>query len=298
MNQKMPLPYPHNITIYGNTAQNRRLSEIGSFIASLTKETFRLEIWQPLAEYLQDAGVSVSPRIERVWEPSPDTDLILTLGGDGTLLHALPWSQNTRIPLLGINTGHLGYLTAYTLDNAHCLLRDLAANSINTEPRQLLQVVAEHRGARIEDFYPLALNEVAILKDDTSSMINIHACINGTHLVDYKADGLIIATPTGSTGYNLSVGGPIIDPRHDSIILTPIAPHTLSMRPIVLAPDDEIQLSVTTRADTYRAALDGRSFTLPEGAGITITTAAEHTQVAQPADRHFADTLRNKLSWG
>lgn len=288
---------PRLATLFGNTSQSHRLAEIGSFIAMLRGAMPALEIAADFAAYLMGGGVDVSG-MRMVGEPSSRSELVVSLGGDGTLLQALPWCGNHHIPLLGVNTGHLGYLTAYTLAEGHMLVPDLRRGALVSEPRRLLRLDPAGGTPLPADLWPYALNEVAILKADTSSMINVRADIDGIYLTDYRGDGLIISTPTGSTGYSLSVGGPLVQPTLRCTLLSPIAPHTLTMRPVVVDADASIGLDVSSRADIYRVSLDGRSFTLPAGTRLAVTPAPFLLPLVRRRDRDFADTLRSKLLWG
>lgn len=234
-----------NITVYGNTAQSARIVEITHFLRRLAATGHRVEIWRPFDAYLRSLNGAVDA-LRPVDEPSPEADTILTLGGDGTLLHAAAWCGDRRIPLLGVNTGHLGFLTSYTLSETHLLLRDLGTPRLVTERRTLLRL--ESPDAPLPaDLWPYALNEIAILKAESASMISVHATTDLAYVADYRADGLIISTPTGSTAYNLSAGGPIIEPTLDCLALTPIAPHTLSLRPLVISSTTRLTTRATSR---------------------------------------------------
>lgn len=313
-----------NITVYGNTAQSARIAEITLFLRRLAATGHRVEIWRPFDAYLcslnGDSGILLA-----VDSPSSDADIILTLGGDGTLLHAAAWCGDRRIPLLGVNTGHLGFLTSYTIAETHILLRDLNTPRLITERRTLLRLQSPDAPLP-DDLWPYALNEIAILKADSASMISVHATTDLTYVADYRADGLIISTPTGSTAYNLSAGGPIIEPTLDCLALTPIAPHTLSLRPLVISSSSRLRIRTTIRpadytasADstspsltdasydcsqpvsirgTYRIALDGRSFTLPSDTRLIIEAAPNPLLLLRRIDVPFPALLRTKLHWG
>lgn len=290
--------HPRHITIYGNTSQQGRIADINLFLRHLRASGASIEIWREFDDYMTRLGSPTG--LAPVDYPSASSDMVLTLGGDGTLLHALSWCGDRRIPLLGVNTGHLGFLTAYTLSESHLLLADMRNERLVGEERILLQLVCpESEGTGIPaDIWPYALNEIALLKADTSSMINVCAYTDGHYLTDYRADGLIVSTPTGSTGYNLSAGGPIITPTLDCLLLTPIAAHTLSVRPMVVGADSHIRLLTDSRAGIYRVSLDGRSFTMPSGTTLEVQTAREPVIVVRRKDIDFATTLHTKLHWG
>lgn len=287
------------ITIYGNTAQSARLAEISLFLNQLRATGIPLEIWSEFSRYLAAHNVNVAG-IDVVSYPSPQSDMVLTLGGDGTLLHAAAWCGSNRWPLLGVNTGHLGFLTAYTLSESHLLIPDLQQGRLVTEKRTLLQLCADaDTCARFPPgLWPFALNEVALLKAESSSMISVSATTDNHFLTDYRADGLIISTPTGSTGYNLSAGGPIVEPSLNCLVLTPIAPHTLSIRPLVIGADASVVLRTHARDGAYRVALDGRSFTMPADTVLTVRAAEHPLLLVRRQLIDFPSTLRTKLHWG
>ena len=220
-------------------------------------------------------------------------DIALSIGGDGTFLRTVRYVAHRGIAVLGINTGHLGYLADLNVDEA--IAMEHLPYRFKREHRTLLRVEAE---GLPEHFWPYALNEVAVLKTDTSSMLSAQTSVNGTPLTTYLADGLIIATPTGSTGYNLSVGGPIIAPGTQALVLSPVAPHSLTMRPMVVDDRSVIEVTTDARSDAYLLSLDGNSVTMPGGSTVKVSRAEFTVAVVQRAGHHFAATLRNKLLWG
>jgi NAD+ kinase len=222
-------------------------------------------------------------------------DIALSIGGDGTFLRTAEWVGSSEIPILGINTGHLGFLSNYTLDKAVCLIADLKQGCMKKERRIVLSLESDYLP---DGFYPYCLNEVAILRDDTSSMITVNTLLDDYLLADYLADGLVISTPTGSTGYNLSVGGPMLQPTLDCLAVSPIAPHSLTVRPLVVNSASVIKAKTMSRASSYRVSIDGRSFTLPCNTTITVRRAPFDVITLRLAGDNFAATLRNKLLWG
>ena len=224
-------------------------------------------------------------------------DIALSIGGDGTFLRTARWIGGHEIPILGINSGHLGYLTDLTLEEAPAIVSKIAALDFDVESRSLLAV--EVKGDDIPQVaYPFALNEVAVLRDDSAGIIAVDTMLDTLPLATYHADGLIISTPTGSTGYNLSVGGPILSPNAGNFVLSPVAPHSLTMRPLVVCDSSTIDISVQARSGSFCLALDGRSLTLPATATLRITRAPFVTRVMLRRSHNFAETLRNKLLWG
>lgn len=219
-----------------------------------------------------------------------EADLALSIGGDGTFLRTAAWVAETGTPILGINTGNLGYLSALGIDEAVAHTDFILEGDYIVEPRTLLHVQADGlRG------WPYALNEAVVAKEDSASMITASATVGGRALTDYRADGLIVSTPTGSTAYNLSAGGPIVQPSAPCWVITPICAHSLGMRPLVISDDMEISLKVTGRCKAFRLSLDGRSVALPQGTTVTMRRAGFRTNIVQLRCNEFPAVLRSKL---
>ena len=221
--------------------------------------------------------------------------MVISIGGDGTFLKAASRVGKKNIPILGINTGRLGFLADISPAEMEATFEEIYAGHYTVEERSVLQLICEDKHLQCS---PFALNEIAVLKRDSSSMISIRTAINGAFLTTYQADGLIIATPTGSTAYSLSVGGPIIVPHSKTIAITPVAPHSLNVRPIVIRDDWEITLDVESRSHNFLIAIDGRSETCKETTRLTIRKASYAIKVVKRYDHIFFDTLRSKLMWG
>ena len=220
----------------------------------------------------------------------PHLDMAHSIGGDGTYLRTAAWVADTGTPILGINTGHLGYLAPLPVADAPAFVDNILAGNYTVEHRSLLQVTEPAtRG------WHCALNEVVLAKDDSASLITAETLLDSRPLATYKADGLIIATPTGSTAYNLSAGGPIIQPTAPVWVLSPIAAHSLGMRPLVVSDDTVLRITVSGRGHTFRLTLDGRSTTLPMGTQVTVRRAPFTTGVVQPLGTGFPAVLRTKL---
>ncbi|MDR1980447.1 MAG: NAD kinase [Tannerellaceae bacterium] len=224
-----------------------------------------------------------------------DLDMALSVGGDGTFLRTAARVNKQDIPILGINTGRLGFLADIGSNELEETLDELFKNYYTVEARTLLRLHTEE-GAFGN--YNYALNEIAVLKRDTSSMITIHASIGEEYLATYQADGLIIATPTGSTAYSMSVNGPIIAPQNNSLVLTPVAPHSLNVRPLVIPDSSVVTLEVESRNEIFLVSLDGRSEIFPAGDVLTICKADYTTKVIKRRNHTFYQTLREKLMWG
>ena len=217
-----------------------------------------------------------------------DVDYVISLGGDGTFLKAAGRVGAKQIPIIGVNMGRLGCLANVTPDEIRTTLDEVFEGQPEMEERAVIQLEAD--GGPLEGC-PYALNDIAILKRDNAAMISIRASVNGEYLVTYLADGLVISTPTGSTAYSLSIGGPIIVPQSGILSVTPVAPHSLNIRPIVISDDSEIRLEVESRSHNFLAAVDGRSEKLREGVTLTI-------RIVKRSGQRFFSTLREKLMWG
>lgn len=284
------------LAIFGNAYQQCHLDSVASLLAAFGHRGFDLEVECDFLSYLASGGVAVDGLTE-VGEDGPrGVDAALSIGGDGTFLKAAHWVAGTDTPVIGINAGHLGYLTTAGVDEADAVADDLLAGRYDVESRATLQVTADFPGA--SDDKLCALNEVAILRHDSSSMISMRTSVNGVELTTYKGDGLVVCTPTGSTAYNMSVGGPILDPMSSCLVLSPISPHSLSMRPIVIRDDTVVTVTTVTRARFFQASVDGNALLCPSGATVTITKSPTAIRMIQRRGRNFAETLRNKLNWG
>jgi NAD+ kinase len=222
----------------------------------------------------------------------PDLDIALSLGGDGTFLRTVARVHAHSIPILGINTGHLGFLADIGPEEVEDTLDEVFEGCYRMEDRTLLQLGESPAGPNY------ALNEVAILKRDTSSMITIHTRLDGEYLTSYRADGLVVATPTGSTAYSMSVNGPIIVPRSNSIVLSPVAPHSLNVRPLVVPDTTVVTLHVESRSATFLIAMDGRSEVFRTGTDLRIAKATRTARIIKRYNHTFYKTLRGKLMWG
>lgn len=224
-------------------------------------------------------------------------DLLVSVGGDGTILRAITFVKDIDIPIIGINTGRLGFLATIQVDGIESAFQDIIDGKYKISERTLLSVETVPEN---EDIVSLnfALNEIAINRKNTTSMISVETYLNGEYLTSYWSDGLIVSTPTGSTGYSLSCGGPIITPDTDSFILTPIAPHNLSTRPLVIPDCTEIHLKVTGREDNHLISLDSRIATLDNDTLIKIKKAPFKIKMIDLLNESFIDTLRKKLLWG
>jgi NAD+ kinase len=224
-----------------------------------------------------------------------DADIVISMGGDGTFLKAASRVREKMIPIVGVNMGRLGFLADVSPSDIEKCVDALYEEDFSIEDRALIQVTTD--GETLEG-YNCALNDVAILKRDTASMISIRASVNGEYLTTYQADGLVISTPTGSTAYSLSNGGPIIVPGTKVFSMTAVAPHSMNVRPIVLSDSSEISLTVESRSHNFLVAIDGRSEKCKEGTKLTLRRAPYDVKVVKRSDQRYFTTLREKMMWG
>ena len=218
-----------------------------------------------------------------------------SMGGTGTVLRAASIVGNSQIPILGINAGRLGFLADVNAQEIERTIQAIYEGDYSIDTRAVIRVETDGQTLR---GYECALNDVAILKRDNASMISIHTTVNGDYLTTYQADGLVISTPTGSTAYSLSNGGPIIVPGTHVFSLTAVAPHSLNVRPIVLSEDSEIKLTVESRSHNYLVALDGRSEPMSDSTRLTLRKAPYKVKVIKRAGTRYFNTLREKMMWG
>lgn len=230
-------------------------------------------------------------------ETLPEVDMVVSVGGDGTFLRTAATVGDSGIPVLGINTGRLGFLSAINYVDLEETLDEVMSNTYRVEERALLKMSTDEEYPP-EYFNEYALNEVAILKQDTASMLSIHAYINNDYLTSYQADGLVISTPTGSTAYSLSIGGAILSPTISSIILSAIAPHNLTSRSLVVDDNSVISLKVDSRSHMFLVSVDGQSRVLDESVGIQVRKGDYTLKVVKRVEQTFYETLRDKLMWG
>ena len=242
------------IAIFGNTLRSETIREVKHIVEFLQLRGVNIVLSQELRH---DAFNREFPSVEDyIAHTDESIDFALSVGGDGTFLTTASLVGHLDIPILGINCGHLGYLAEVQTDTIDAVLDQLITNNYTIEQRRMLEVTCQQGGKIVS---PYALNEVAILKSGLSSMITIDVSLNGEFLHKYKADGLLVATPTGSTAYNLSVGGPLLDPHVNAIILTPVATHSLNIRPLVVLDDSKIDVKISSRNGNYLLSVDGRS---------------------------------------
>lgn len=289
--------------IFGNTYQPKKSEAVQKLFDALQASGIFPLIDSPFFEYLnKEMHVSVSD-YQLITDDSFQADFAVSMGGDGTFLTTAMRVGEKQIPILGINTGRLGFLADFSLDDISQTLQNYHAGLLRQEQCNVLQVECKElaggteQGAGLEG-YPFALNEVAVLKRDNSSMISIRVDLGGEYLTTYQADGLIVNTPTGSTGYALSVGGPVMLPGSRDIGLVPVAPHGLTVRPLTLPDNLDITLTVESRSHNFLVAIDGRSESCQDSTQLIIRKAPYQVSVLKRPETTFLRTLRSKLLWG
>lgn len=281
--------------IFGNTYQAKKSASVQRLISILEKHGASLLIDKAFYHYLTEE-LKINVSAESLIEGNNfDADFVISMGGDGTFLEAARHVGDKGTPILGINMGRLGFLSDYQTEDIPSAIEDIYNGTFRIEERTVLMVQDQDNSIQ---GYPYALNEVAVLKHDNSSMISIDVEVNGEFLTTYQADGLIVNTSTGSTGYALSVGGPIIGPGSNIIGLVPVAPHSLTVRPLTISADAVVCMKVKSRSHHYLLSVDGRSESAQEGICITVKKAPYTINVLKHSEGSFFRTLREKLMWG
>lgn len=290
------------VIIFGNNYKRENLSLLPVLFDVLTSSRAEVGIEPGFLDYIKESGWGDFPgwRQNEV-EDLSHYDLAISMGGDGTFLRTAARVGKSGIPIVGVNTGRLGFLTAIASQDVREPLERLLSGDFCVSERTPITVECVKNEEVLKgcfDGYATGLNEVAVMKQDTSSMVTISAYIDETHLLDYQSDGLVVSTPTGSTAYNMSVGGPIVMPGSHNLILSPIAPHSLTLRPLVITDDYTVRLKVRSRSGCFLASVDGRSQAMSEGTEIVIRRAPYKVKIAFLQDKAFLATLKDKLLWG
>jgi len=285
------------VAIHSRTFYDDRLPCFRSVIDELLNRRAEVLLSDQLAAFLKVKGVTYAEVSTFEMGKLPqDIDYAFSVGGDGTLLETVSLVRHAQIPIVGINTGRLGFLATISNDQVAAAVHDIIHGKYTIEYRSLVQVEAT------EDIFGglnFGLNEFAITKRDTSSMIIVHTYMNGGYLNTYWADGLIVATATGSTGYSLSVGGPVVAPELNNIfVISPVSPHNLNVRPMVVSNDCELSFKIEGRSKNFLVSLDSRSVSVDESIGLTVKKADFNIGLVKLSDYNFAETLRKKLNWG
>lgn len=280
---------------FGKEFQAGKTVSIHRLIDSLKARGAEIYIERTFFRYITSA-LGMEVEVSGVFDNyNFDVDFVISIGGDGTFLRAASMVGSKATPIIGVNTGRLGFLADIHPDEIDHAIAEIVDGHYAVEPHAVIMVEAD---GEIIEGSPFALNDIAVLKRDNAAMISVRTCINGEYLVTYQADGLIVSTPTGSTAYGLSNGGPIIVPDADILCLTPVAPHSLNVRPIVINDDSEITLEVESRSHNFLVAIDGRSEKLLESTRLTIRKAPYTINIVKRDSRSYFSTLREKMMWG
>lgn len=286
------------VAVFGTSLSKRFFPVLDEFFGFLKTNKIEVQLFRPFYNFLKNE-LNIVPYYTTFFQSPSDFDstnqFIFSVGGDGTFLHSVVNIRNFDIPVVGVNSGRLGFLADISQEQIQGALTDIFNDRYSVVERSLLEV--DFCGRKNLHFN-FALNELAVLKTDSSSMINISAKCGNHLLNNYWSDGLIIATPTGSTAYSLSVGGPILTPDSENFVITPLAPHNLTIRPVVVPDKYEIELKVEGRGSHYLTSLDYRSEAVELSTTLKIRKAKVTLKTLQLPDQDFFNTLRNKLMWG
>lgn len=280
------------IAIYGQKYKEEHKEYLDTLLAKLKNLSYDILMYQ---DYANQTGLNFETFKHHEDLRALNPDLMITLGGDGTILGATILIKDLNLPILGINLGRLGFLAGIEKNKIELAIEAWQKGNYRIEERSMLSATSS---IPIFQENNVALNDFTLLKRDTSSMIKVHSYINGKFLNSYWADGLIVATPTGSTGYSLSCGGPIIFPTSGNFAITPVAPHNLNVRPIVIPDDSEITFSIEGRSEHFLCTLDSRFETVSEEHEIKVKRSELTTKLVFLPEIEFMKTIRQKLSWG
>ncbi|MFN8165699.1 MAG: NAD kinase [Bacteroidia bacterium] len=285
------------ICIYGRPGNANQVELAEGIINLLRKKGHTVCLHEQYDNFLKD-HLKLDASIKRISgyeELKEQSDFVFSIGGDGTLLDTVFLVRDSNIPVVGINAGRLGFLSSISSDKIESAIDSLDKGHYSLDPRTLLRLESNHP---IFGGDNVALNEFTIHKKETSSMITIHTYLNGEYLNSYWADGIMISTPTGSTGYSMSCGGPIMVPQSESFVITPIAPHNLTVRPIVVSDKNVISLEVEGRSQHFMATLDSRSVTIDSSYQLAVRKENYSVNLVRLSNENFLTTLRKKLNWG
>ena len=288
-------PRKLKFALFGNIYQSRKSENIRKIMDTLAAHEAEVCVEKEFYDFLVDCGKLDGHSVGVFSDGDFTADFVISLGGDGTLLRAAGHVSDKGTPILGVNMGRLGFLADIVPCEIESAIDSLYSGQYAIEEHTAICV--ETDGTPLAG-HSLALNDIAVLKRDTASMITIHASVNGEYLMTYQADGLIVCTPTGSTAYSLSNGGPIIVPRTATLCLTPVAPHSLNIRPIVIPDDSVIELTVESRSHNFLIAVDGQSEKCAEETKLTIRKAAHTVNIVKRSSQRYFSTLREKMMWG
>ncbi len=284
------------VAIYGRVIHEEFYPYFKQMLRDLHDRGIRLTCYRPFYDFLKETcGVPDCFQGFYDEDVDGDTDVLFSVGGDGTFLDSAMRVKNHGVPVLGINSGRLGFLANIAQEEIAQAIRWLCAGKFEVEQRALVKFEIEDNPFATFNY---ALNEISILKTERSSLLKVHAYIGGEYLTTYWSDGVIVATPTGSTAYSLSCGGPIVASGCDNLIITPVSPHNLNMRPLVLPGNVKIRLKVESRSGDFTLSADSRMKIMPDNHELFISSGDFKMNVVKMPDHSYYETLRNKLNWG
>lgn len=285
------------VAIYGLKTSAEQKSAFLNFFEELRNRHIACTVEKDFKKILEDtfeidlSGIETFTSYEDL---QPGIDLFFTFGGDGTILSAATLIQDKNIPVVGVNTGRLGFLATINLDLLGGSLENIFSGNYSISSRSLIEVHSDE----VDIEFPFALNEITVTRRETTSMITIDAYVNGEFLNSYWADGLIVSTPTGSTGYSLSCGGPIVHPENNTFLITAIAPHNLNVRPYMISDNSVLDLKISSRVGEYFLSLDARNKPLSTEVKLKLRKAKFKIKILEPRDKTYLMTLRDKMFWG
>lgn len=283
------------IGLFGRNFEEKYSSAIQGLVDLLVKEKFTVKVFRKFHAVLSERiNVPEEFGLFHSHEEVPEFDCMLSIGGDGTILDTINFIRDSNVPVLGINVGRLGFLSTVSLDEIPQAVECLKSNNFKIDGRSLIKVESED----IVCDFNYALNEITIHKKDTSSMITVNVSLDGNFISTYWADGLIVATPTGSTAYSLSCGGPITMPHSENLIITPIAPHNLNVRPLVIPNTGVLELKAKGRDESFLLTMDSNSYSIDGNKAIYLSNASFKFNLINLPGHNFFNAIRNKLMWG
>ncbi len=286
------------VAIYGHAHQENTVDYVNDLLDELQKVKADIAIEKEFLDFLNHGKGQISTKTFTLNEGLDSSfNLFISFGGDGTILRATTFVRDLGIPIVGVNTGRLGFLSTFKKEEVRKLVTEFEKGAFEVVERSLVAATAVNDDSVFGEMN-FALNEITVSRKDTTSMITVETYLNDEYLTSYWADGLIISTPTGSTGYSLSCGGPVIEPTAKSLVLTPIAPHNLNARPLVISDDTVIRLKVSGREENHLVSLDSRIASLENGREIQVKKASFTVKMIEFTSESFLKTLRNKLLWG
>lgn len=284
------------VSIFGHTVKEEVLPYLQALIEKLEENDISICFYEPFYNLIKKVvEIKQEKSTFNLGDRLVKSDFLICIGGDGTILDAATLVGKSNIPIIGINAGRLGFLAHNNFDEVHQMVEHMVDGNYELESRTLLELKT---GNDLFGENNYALNELTIHRKDSSAMVVVHAYINDEYLNSYWADGLIVATPTGSTAYSLSCGGPILMPQSKNFIITPIAPHNLNVRPVIVPDNGEIKLKIEGREELFLATLDSRTEVLTSEDELILKKADYDIKLVQFKDQHFFKTIRNKLLWG